>query len=373
MKKYLKWLEIDSEALLNNFSGFQKLAGKNTEIYSVIKANAYGHGLLEIAEILKNSTYGFAVNHIDEAISLRKNGIKNPILVLGYILLNQLHLAAENNISICVYNKETIDKLGKIGKPIKVHIKVETGTSRQGLLPEELLEFAKYIQSYPNIEIEGLYTHFANIEDTTDHSYAELQLAKFQKAVDILQNAKIKIPIKHTACTAAAILFPETYFNAVRVGIGMYGLWPSRETLISAREKGREMINLQPVLTWKTRIAQTKWLEKETPVAYGLTFKTTRRTKIAILPVGYSDGYDRKLSNNSYVVIKGKRAPLLGRVMMNMIVVDVTDIENIKVEDEVILIGKGGMPSDEMAGRIGTINYEVVARIERAMPRVVAG
>lgn len=398
MIRHLKWIEINKKSLLHNVKEFRRIVstplinrdqngldnpprppyqGGTPRIYSVVKANAYGHGLTEVATVIKEEVYGFAVNHIDEAIVLRNAGIKNPILTLGYTLLDRLKEAVENDITLCVYNRETIDELGVILRQTqrdrlgKVHIKVDTGLSRQGVFPEDVLDFIKYIQKFKNIEIEGIYTHFANIEDTTDHSYAEKQLKTFESVLQTLEKNNIEIPIKHTACTAAAILFPQTYFNAVRVGIGTYGLWSSNETKISAANSDRLNLNLQPVMTWKTRVAQVKWIPANTPVGYGLTFFTTRKTMIAILPVGYSDGYDRKLSNNSYVVIKNKRCPVLGRIMMNTIVVDVTEVEDVKPEDEVILLGNGGMSAEEMASKIGSINYEVVTRVNWNMPRVV--
>lgn len=371
MRKHLKWVEIDSEALRKNISSFRNLIGPDRLLYPVVKANAYGHDLLLVTSIIQDLVDGFAVNHLDEALAIRNSGIDKPILTLGYTLKARLNEAVVNDISLGVYDKDVINELGSINKPVKVHIKVETGTSRQGVLLSDLEDFILHIQQFPNVEIEGIYTHYANIEDTTDHSYAELQLDRFKKAVEITKKLGLNIPIKHTACTAATILFPETYFDMVRVGIGTYGYWSSNETLLSAKQSDRQDLDLVPALTWKTRVAQIKWIEEGTPIGYGLTHITTRRTKIAVLPVGYSDGYDRKLSNNSYVTIKGERAPVLGRIMMNTIVVDVTDIEDARPEDEVVLLGKGGMSAEEMASRAGTINYEIVTRINWDLKRVV--
>jgi alanine racemase len=216
--------------------------------------------------------------------------------------------------------------------------------------------------------------HFANIEDTTDHSYAQRQLEKFMEYVDLLGQNDINIPVKHVACSAAAILFPETFFDMVRVGIGIYGLWPSKETYLSCIQEEREPVNIKPVLTWKTRVVQIKDVPDGAFIGYGCTYKTTRPTKLAVLPVGYYDGYDRHLSNASYVLIAGKRAPLRGRVAMNFITVDVTDIPDVCLEDEVVLLGPQDserISAEQLASLCGTINYEIVTRINPEIPRLV--
>jgi len=372
------WIEINKKALQNNISQFKKLIGKKIKLMAVVKSNAYGHGLIETAKIVINSGADWlGVDSIDEAIKLRKAGIKTPILILGYTLISRLADIVKYNLRQTVYSKETIDELGKQAKKQKkkvyVHLKVETGTSRQGLEKEELLELAKFIKKYPQIKIEGAHTHYANIEDTTDHTYAKKQLNRFKQAIGLLESNGIEVPIKHTACSAAIILFNETHFDMVRLGISMYGLWSSKETFVSAKEKSRK-IKLEPVLTWKTKIVQTKRIKAGTPISYGLTEKVAHNSKIAILPVGYWDGYDRKLSGVGNVLIKGKRCKILGRVCMNMMVVDVGHVRKIKLEEEVVLLGKQGkeeIAADELAQKIGTINYEVVTRINPLIPRIM--
>ena len=372
------WVEINKKALQNNIRQFQELIGRHVKLMAVVKANAYGHGLVEVARIAaKSGVPWIGVDSIDEAIKLKKAGIKTPILILGYTLISRLGNVVKYNFRQVVYNKETIKELvrlrGATPKSIKIHLKVETGTSRQGLEKEELLELAKIIKKYPQIEIEGIYTHYANIEDTTDHSYARTQLKKFKQAVELLEKNGIKIPIKHTACSAATILFPETYFDMVRLGISMYGLWPSKETFVSAKEKNRKL-KLEPVLTWKTRVAQIKKIKAGMPISYGLTERASRDLKIAVLPIGYFDGYDRKLSGIGNVLIKGKRCRVLGRVCMNMIMVNVSHNKTIKLEDEVVILGKQGSEIifvEELAQKIGTINYEVVTRINPLIPRIL--
>ena len=375
---YRSWVEINKKVLQHNIEQFQKLIGDKIELVAIVKANAYGHGLVEIAKIAVSSGVNWlGVDSIDEALKLRKTGIDAPILILGYTLLSKLKEIIKYDLRQVVYNKETIVELAKQAtkqkKKIKIHLKVETGTLRQGLKKEELLELARFIKKHSQIQIEGIYTHYANIEDTTDYDFAQLQLKRFKQAVDLLEKNDIKVPIKHTACSAAIILFPETYFNMVRLGISMYGLWPSKETFVSAQEKNQR-INLEPILTWKTRIAQIKNIKAGDPVGYGLTERVSRDSKIAVLPVGYWDGYDRKLSGVGNVLIKGKRCKLLGRVCMNMVVVDVTDVIDAKLEDEVIILGKRGKEEitvEEIAQKIGTINYEVVTRINPLIPRII--
>lgn len=385
-------MEIDRSALVSNIRQFKKITHPGVKVCAVVKANAYGHGLVEVARICQaNGADWLAVDSIDEALTLKKAmAAKLPILILGYIPLSRLEEAVQNSFGLTVYNKETIKKLGEFpisnfkfsnrsqtpkwkNQKINVHIKVETGTSRQGVLEKNILDFVKFIKKFPGINIEGLSTHYANIEDTTDHSYAMSQLARFQKIAAKLERAGIKIPIKHTACSAAAILFPQTHFDMVRVGISLYGLWSSRETRVLANSHG-EKIKLSPVLTWKTKIAQIKELPEGTPISYGLTEKLPRKSKIAILPVGYFDGYDRRLSSIGNVLIGTRRCKVLGRVCMNMIVVDVSDVKGVRVEDEAVLLGKQGreeISADEIAQKLSTINYEVVTRINPQITRIV--
>ncbi len=372
------WVEINKNNLLHNLEQFKKLVGDNVKIMGVVKANAYGHGLLEVAGVISDKVDWFGVDSLSEALKLRQAAIKEPILVLGYVELRDLREAVKNNISLTVYNKETIEKLGKI--PIqnpnlspKVHIKLETGTSRQGVLESDLIDFVKFIKQYPSIQIEGLSTHYANIEDTTDSSYAMEQLATFSRVASMLEENGTTIPLKHTACSAATILFPETYFDMVRLGISMYGLWSSKETKAVAKNKGVDL-SFKPVLSWKTIVAQIKNVKAGTSIGYGLTERVTRNSKIAVLPVGYWDGYDRKLSSVGNVLIHGKRCKVLGRVCMNMIVVDVTDLKKIELEDETVLLGRQGreeISADELAQKIGTISYEIITRVNPLIPRLI--
>lgn len=379
MINYRTWVEISESALIHNIQKFKNIVGPKKILAAVIKSNAYGHGLLEIAKILEKSKADwFIVDSIDEALILRKNGHKKTILVLDYTILSRLEDVVKNEFRQVVYNPETIKKLGEISKKLNkktyLHLKLETGISRQGVLEEEITEIIKLIKKFPNLILEGVLAHFANIEDTTDHSYAQMQLDRFKKMIIIVEKEYgQKIKIKHTASSAATILFPETHFDLVRTGISIYGFWSSNETKLSATHK-KINLNLKKVLEWKTIIVKIKNLKAETPVSYGLTEILHQDSKIAVVPVGYYDGFDRKLTSIGNVLIKGKRCKILGRICMNMFMVDVTHIENSKLEDEVMLIGQQGkeqITADEIAKKINTINYEVVTRINPLIKRIV--
>lgn len=381
------WVEISRSALTANVKAFRNHLGNKTGFMAVVKSNAYGHGLVETAKVADAAgAEWFGVDNVDEGIQLRKNGIRKPILVLGYTLNSRVKDCVANGLSFVVYNMETVNalrslKLKRLGpRPTKnakaayVHLKIETGTSRQGISGNELRTLVRALKKTDGVVIEGASTHYANIEDTTDSSYAELQLKRYHEGLQLLKSEGVDPPWKHTACSAAAILFPETYFNLARVGIAMYGLWPSKETqAVAARQK--RAIRLTPVLTWKTVVAQVKHVKKGTPVSYGLTERVSRNARLAILPIGYWDGYDRRgMSNTGQVLIRGQRCKIVGRICMNMCVVDVTDVRGAKVEDEVVLLGsqkKERISAEDIASKMGTINYEVVTRINPLIPRIV--
>ncbi len=373
MVKDLTWIEVSKEALTKNIRLFRRLVGPDKILCPCVKANAYGHGLVDCARtFLQAGADWLAVNSLYEAVALRNADIDSPIYVLGYIPLDDLEEACDLGLRIVVYDMETIERLGKIGKAVKVHIKIETGNNRQGVLIGDLVNFANFARSFGNIEIEGLSTHFANVEDTTDHSYAEKQLEIFNRAVEELGAAGIEIPVKHCANSAATILFKKTHFDMVRPGIGAYGMWPSKETYISHLKENGSDLELVPAFTWKTVVAQIKDVAAGEFIGYGCTYKTGSAARLAILPIGYYDGYDRGV-NGAYVLIKGKRAYVRGRVCMNIIMVDVSDIEGVELEDEVVLIGRDGdefISAEAFAGFAGTINYEVTTRVNERIKRI---
>jgi len=371
----LSWVEIGAAALTDNLAVFRRLAGPNRQLMVVVKADAYGHGLEPVGRLAVTAGADWlAVFTITEAMALRGAGITVPVLVLGPCPPGALSWAATEQVRLTVASPAAVEPIAAAQPDgLKVHVKLETGTNRQGFGDDEDDQVHR-LGDVPGVTIEGVYTHFADIEDTTDHGFAREQLARFEGRVARLRAAGIAPERIHTSCSAATLLFPETYFDMVRVGVSAYGLWPSKETLVSAREAGRQPVALSPVMTWRTRVAQVKTVAAGETVGYGRTFKTTRPTRLAILPVGYANGYDRRLSNTAHVLVRGQRARLAGRVMMNMIAVDVSDIAGAEAGDEVVLLGCQGdetITASELAAWIGTIHYEVVTRVEPGAPRRV--
>ncbi len=382
-QQHLTWIEISREALEGNLQFLQSLNGGSTRlICAPVKANAYGHGLEQILPILARHDVAYiAVHSLIEARAARKCGWKGGILCVGYIALSDAAEALQLRVEPTVYNLENLSAYAraakKIGRRAYIHLKIETGTNRQGLALRDLPQFLAAFQKSPSLKLRGLSTHFANIEDTTDHTFAREQLRLFERAIATCERLGVRPEVRHTASSAAHLVFPETRYDMIRPGIALYGHWPSRETLLSFRHMSNASgaaKNLTPALSWKTRIAQIKIIEKGATVGYGLTYQAPRRTTLAILPVGYSDGYDRKLSGVAYVLVAGKRAPVRGRVSMNNIIVDITGIRGVKLEDEAVLLGTSGeevISAEQMALWAGTIQYEFLSRISPAIPRIV--
>ena len=379
------WIELSRSAHHGNLGFLRRCVGDDVELSAVVKSNAYGHGLeLMAASAADAGADSFCVHALDEALSLRRAGFRQDILVMGHVPLARLGEAVEHDLRLVVYNPETLSRLDREttarGRSVRVHLKVETGTHRQGVEGAALDDFLEQLKSLPRVQLEGVYTHFANIEDTTDHRYARRQMARFRAALETIERAGFSPNKRHAACSAATVLFPETHFDLVRVGISQYGFWSSKETLLSHEHStslassGDVAGSLTPVLTWKTRVSQVKAVEAGAAVGYGCTFVTTRPSRIAILPIGYSDGYDRGLSSSAHVLIHGRRAQVCGRVCMNLTMVDVTDIPDVQLEDEVVLIGRQGdeeVTADHLAGLTGTIHYEIVTRLAPHLPRLM--
>ncbi|MDD5308141.1 MAG: alanine racemase [Deltaproteobacteria bacterium] len=369
------WIEIDEGALRRNAGIFRALAGADRKLMAVVKSDAYGHGMIGVARAaLAAGADWLGVFSSSEGLALRAKGIDAPVLVLGPTPEGRLAEAVAAGLRVTVASIEAAHELARLAPAAAAaHLKIETGTNRQGLAGDELLEMARVLKR-AGVGIEGAYTHFADIEDTTDHGYAEKQLAAFVAQTDLLGRAGIAVRLPHTACTAATILFPDTYFKMVRVGIGLFGLWPSKETHVSAKSLGRNGLDIAPVMTWKTRVAQVKPIAAGDYVGYGRVFRTTRPTRLAVLPVGYADGYDRGLSNAAHVLVRGVRAPVRGRVCMNLTMVDVTDVPGAAAGDEVVLLGRQGderIAAEDLARLAGTINYEIVTRAAPGAPRVM--
>ncbi len=375
----LKWIEVDSKALLHNLSLIRSLVKKRTKVIFVVKANAYGHGIDQVVSITEKSNLidWYGVNSIEEAVKLRELGVKREILILGYVERELIEEGIRNNVRFTVYEPSYISEIERKARKMKreayFHLKLETGTGRQGIDKKDWKSFKEVLKKIEYTKFEAVSSHFANIEDTTDHSYAEYQLKRFNSFYKLIVNDGFS-PLRHFSCSASTLLFPKTHFDFVRVGISAYGYWPSKETHLSFLLRHKNELELRKVLSFYTKVAQVKTLKKGSFISYGLTYKTTQKTKIAVLPVGYFDGVDRKLSNTGYFLIKGERVPIRGRVCMNITLVDVSHIKNINSEDKVTLIGRDGkeiVSADDWADKVGTINYEILSRLSPEIPRIV--
>ncbi len=350
---------INRAALSHNITSLRSIIGPNVLLMSVVKANAYGHGLVETAPILARAGADwFGVIDLAEALQLREYGIKNPILVLGYTDEKDFGLADTHSISLTLPGRIDFTKI--TGLP-KVHIKVDTGMSRLGIpVSDALLFIGEVIDA--GLPIEGVFSHFANASDA---AYSVIQSDKFQELRKQIIRSGLK-PIFHLANTAATLTRPDTHFDLVRTGIGTYGLSPFSEMPRFA------LASLIPALSFSTKIVHIKKIQRGTFVGYGCTFKADKDMTIAVIGVGYAEGFDRGLTNSGEVLISGKRCLILGRVCMNQTIVDVTNFPNVKLCDEVVLIGRQWseeITADEIASKIGTVNYEVVTRIPSHIPR----
>ncbi len=373
--KHLTWVEISRKAIGNNISSFRTLVGRDCKIMAVVKANAYGHGLLEVAGIaLESGADTLGAFSIEEAVFLRKAGVTGDIFVLGYVLADNMPLVCEYDLCAGITSPEHLKSALNVlcGRKIRLHLKFDTGLRRLGFLPADIPGLMSLLDKSANVDICGIYSHFANIEDTLNHDFAQLQRETFESMCrPVMEKYRVS---RHVACSAAALLFPQTYFEMVRTGISMYGMWPSKETLITSLMTESKNTPLEPALTWKTRIAQIKAVVPGDTVGYGRSHRVTRPGIIATLPIGYADGYDRKLSNRSHVLIGGTEAPVLGRICMNMCMVDISHIKGVSMEDEVVLLGRQGdkvITADDLAELVGTINYEITTKISPLLPRLI--
>lgn len=379
MVNRLSHCEVDAGALVNNFNELRRVSSDHTAVCPVLKANAYGHGMGLSARVLdKAGAKTFCVNEVLEAEKLRKQGMKQKIIVLGYIPPEFARDAVALDVIPVVYSSEVVTALNRAAqvqnRKIPVILKIETGTNRQGIQPRHALDLAREIKGLSNTELFGLSTHFADIEDTTDHEFAMSQLHRFMDTADYFRNQGIDPGRLSAANSAAALLWPDTHLSIIRLGIALYGMWPSKETFATAVQRHREAVDLRPVLTWKTLVAQVKQVAPGEYVGYGRTFRTTHRTVLAVIPVGYYDGYDRKASNLAHVLINGVRCQVRGRVCMNMFMVDVTDVPMAKPGDEVVLLGRQcdeRITAEDLASWFDTINYEVTTRINENIPRIL--
>lgn len=360
------WIEIDRSAFKHNVEAIRALTPQRTAFMAVVKANAYGHGLLETATSLAPLVDWFGVENIDEALALRSAGVTAPILLLGRNDLHHAEDAVANEIHQFVYDVESLQALHRaavrLEKMAHAHVKVDTGMGRQGVLVEELSALLGFWHYDHGVLLSGIATHLAAADDPLFDDYTRAQLQDFKKACAMAGSAVLR----HAAASAGTLRFPEAHFDLVRVGLGLYGVHPAPQSGLA--------LALHPVAHMRTRIVQTKTLPAGHSVGYGRTERLQRPSCIAVLPVGYADGYDRRLSRVGEVLIAGKRARVLGTVMMNITVIDVTDIPEAREGSVVTLLGQDGhehIDAQELAERIGTIPYEVIARLSSTLPRVI--
>jgi len=371
------WVEIDLGAIANNMRHLKRMVGERVGIIVTLKADAYGHGAIKVARtLLSNGADILGVACLNEAIALRRADVTAPILVLGYTPAWQAREAVLNELTTTVFSLDVARALSRAAKDlnseVRVHVKVDTGMGRLGLLPPQLLEFIQEIKDLPGLIIEGIFTHLA-IADMLDahgvagwgREYTLNQLRSFRDVLQELEDIGVHIPYAHAANSAAIFTYPESHFNMVRPGIAIYGLAPSSQIPCPA--------GFEPALSFKTQVAQVKELPPGSYVSYGCAYRTKGPTRIAVIPVGYADGFRRGPRNWGEVLVKGQRAPVVGRVCMDQTMIDVTDIPGVRQGDEVVLIGQQGgdrITVGEVAERLGTVNYEVVSEILARVPRV---
>ena len=366
------YAKIDLDAARHNLNAVYKLIKPDTKVIAVIKTDGYGHGAIPIATELEpvEYLYGFAVATAEEALQLRRHGIQKPILILGYVFPEHYPQLIEQEIRLTVFTQEMAEQLAKdaqkLNKDVLIHIKIDTGMNRIGMqAKEESVKIIAQIASLPHIIPEGIFTHFARA-DEADKSAANEQLIQFEQMIRMTEAAGIHIPYRHCANSAGIIDLPQTQMDLVRAGIILYGLWPSEEVQ-------KERIDLQPVLELLSHVAYVKQLEAGKSISYGGTYTTKKTQTIATIPAGYGDGYPRSLSNQGYVLIHGKKAPIVGRVCMDQFMVDVTDIPQVKTGDKVVLVGKDGeevITLETLAQLSGRFHYEFTCCLSKRIPRV---
>lgn len=379
------WCEVSEAALRQNVAVLRRRLGKGKKLGVVVKADAYGHGVAVAARVFVDAGADWlVVNAAREAVAVRAYvGGDVPVYVCGPVLEFEAAAVVDARARVVVVDEGVARAIGHAsvdaGVVTPVHIKVETGTHRQGLLKDDVKKLADVVKGIPGLVLEGLTTHYADIEDTTDHRFADSQLEAL-----LATRAVVEVPMVHSANSAATLLDERTHGDLVRVGIAAYGLWPSKETQAAWLERRMsssdtlppgESPHLAPVLSWRARLTQVKDVPKGAYVGYGRTYRTTHATRIAIVPVGYHEGYDRRLSNVAHVLVDGVRCPVRGRVCMNMMMIDVTDVPAAKPGAVATLLGSDGderISAEQLAGWMGTIHYEAVSRIHPSIPRLLA-
>jgi len=361
------WIEIDKKAIYHNIAEFRKIIKPNIKIMAIIKSNAYGHGLVDFAKTAENRVDWLGVDSIIEGLKLRQKGIKKPILVLGYTLPSRVEDAARSDISLTVSSFELLEQIIKLKDRPKIHLKIDTGMHRQGFFLKDLPKAIKLLKQF-KLAPEGLYTHLAAAKDKLYSSYSFKQIEIFKKADELLKFVfGRKNYLRHAAASAGALLYPEAHFDMVRIGIGLYGMFPTKESEMQTNAK------LKPAMAWKSIIGEIKTVPKNSFIGYDLTEKVLRSSRLAIILVGYWHGLDRGFSSCGEILVKGKRCRILGRVSMDMVVIDVSNVPNIKIGDEVIILGPSGrekITAEDMAIKTATTNYEIITRINPLIKRI---
>lgn len=363
------WVEIDLQAISHNVETFKRIIGPDTLFMAVVKTDGYGHGAVPVAKrAIESGADRIGVALVEEGIELRKAGIDVPIHLLSLNPASAAGLIVEHDLITTVatidFARHLDQEAGKAGKRVKVHVKVDTGMNRIGISPDNTISFLEELKTLTNLEIEGVFTHFALADDPFS-SFTELQIERFEKVLNDLEEKGLNIPLKHEANSAATILFPQTRLDMVRVGISLYGLHPSEATL--------DKIDIRPAFKLKAKVSFVKEVPTGDGVSYSHTFKPKKNTTIATLPLGYGDGYSRLFSNSSEVLVGGRRRPVVGNICMDQLMIDLGEEDTVSVGDEAVLIGdqdQDEISVDELAGILKTINYEVVCMINRRVPRV---
>jgi len=357
-------LEVDSGALTHNMREMRRLVAPPVRLMAVVKAEAYGHGLLRAARaFLAGGADMLGVHAWVEARRLREGGIEVPILVLGPVNTAEAGAAAAAGVDITVSSLDGLNWAAAAQQELRVHLKVETGVNRQGLTEMDLPAARDLLHANPQLRPVGLSSHFADVEDTTDHGFARRQMERFHAHREALADLLTPEALIHMTCSAATLLWPEIHGGMARVGVAAYGIWPSRETLVSFRESGRGPVDLRPAMTWKVQISQVRKVPAGETVGYGRSWKAMTDSTIAVLPVGYSDGLPRALAGRAHVLVGGYRAPLVGRICMNLCMADVSNIPGVQAGDPAVFLGRQGdevITAEMLAGHLGTIAYEIL-------------
>jgi alanine racemase len=368
------WAEIDLSAIGHNIREFKKHVPAQTRLMAIVKADGYGHGAVKVARAAVAAGVSFlGVGLVEEALELRESGLDVPILILGFTPGEYGPWVCRYNLTPTVFTLAETEAFAAAaracGRPLGVHVKVDTGMGRVGCFPcEEADSFISAVASTPGLSLQGLYTHFA-AADHGDKQYSHWQLERFDGLVRRLEARGLKIPVKHAANSAGAIDLPQSHFDMVRLGISVYGLYPSQDV-------DHSLVSLRPAMALKAKIIYTKDVPPGTGISYGSTYISDQPVRIATLPLGYGDGYPRHLSNRGQVLVRGQRAPVVGRVCMDQTMISLHGIEGAAAGEEAVLFGRQGeatLPVEEVADWLDTINYEVVTRISRRIPRVYLG